>query len=264
MLLLSARQVAMAAVSAVSMSGLCLSVGVAAVSMYPNSIKSEVVAGRTILEPDTNRAGGHVHITKIVDWAPAKETTRVDAIAPREDTSVNNDPTSSGGPDPNGTPDTASPAPSSGGVTNSPSSAPDATPNADAAVQQGSNTAEGSQGNTPQQQDSGYDYALDVPGYCGGGWDCAQTAVNSMSLSYVYYAPNFSIIAGHNYGPAGVIANFHPGTVVKVTGNGAGLYRVTHTHWMQYTTDYQQVHGAFAFQTCVGDQILHAYAERIG
>ena len=85
-----------------------------------------------------------------------------------------------------------------------------------------------------------------------------------MSLSYVYYAPNFSIIAGHNYGPAGVIANFRPGTVVKVTGNGAGLYRVTRTHWMQYTTDYQQVHGTFAFQTCVGDQILHAYAERIG
>lgn len=264
MLLLSARQVAMAAVSAVSMSGLCMSAGVAAVSMYPNGVKSEVAAGRTILEPDTNRAGGHVRITKIVDWAPAKETTRVDAIAPREDTSVSNDATSSGKSYPNGIQETVPPAPSSGDATNSPGSTPDATSNANATAQQDSNTAESIQSDATQQQDSGYDYALDVPGYCGGGWDCAQAAVNSMSLSYVYYAPNFSIIAGHNYGPAGVIANFRPGTVVKVTGNGVGLYRVTHTHWMQYTTDYQQVHGTFAFQTCVGYQILHAYAERIG
>ena len=223
-----------------------------------------MVAGRTILEPDTNRAGGHVRITKIADWAPAKETTRVDAIAPRENASVSNDATNSGESGPNDIQATVPPAPSSGDATNSPGNTSDAASNANATVQQGSSTAEGSQAGTPQQQDSGYDYALDVPGYCGGGWDCAQAAVNSMSLSYVYYAPNFSIIAGHNYGPAGVIANFSPGTVVKVTGNGAGLYRVTHTHWMQYTTDYQQVHGAFAFQTCVGDQILHAYAERIG
>lgn len=264
MLPLSTRQVAMAAVSAVSVSGLCMSAGLVAASMYPNGVKSEVAAGRTILEPDTNRAGGHVRITKIADWTPPKETTHVDTIAPRENTSVNNDPTSSGESDPNDAPETASPAPSSGGGTVSPGSTPDATSNTNATAQQDNNTVENTQGGAPQQQDSGYDYALDVPGYCGGGWDCAQAAVNSMSLSYVYYAPNFSIIAGHNYGPAGVIANFRPGTVVKVTGNGAGLYRVTHTHWMQYTTDYQQVHGAFAFQTCVGDQILHAYAERIG
>lgn len=264
MLLPSTRQVAMAAVSAISVSALCVSAGVAAVSMYPNSAESELVAGRMILEPDTNRAGGHMRITKIVDWAPAKETTRVDAIAPGEDANVSNDAISSGESGPNNTPETVSPALSSGGGTVSPGSTPDATPNTDAAAQQDNNTAESTQGGAPQQQDSGYDYALDVPGYCGGGWDCAQAAVNSMSLSYVYYAPNFSIIAGHNYGPAGVIANFRPGTVVKVTGNGAGLYRVTHTHWMQYTTDYQQVHGTFAFQTCVGDQILHAYAERIG
>ena len=264
MLLLSTRQVTMAAVSAISVSGLCMSAGVAAVSMYPNGAESEVVAGRTILDPDTNRAGGHVRITKIADWAPAKETTRIDAIAPREDTSINNDAVSSGKSDLNGIQETVPPAPSSAGATNSPGSTSDATSNTNATAQQDSNTAEDSQENAPQQQDLGYYYTLDVPGYCGGGWDCAQAAVNSMSLSYVYYAPNFSIIAGHNYGPAGVIANFHPGTVVKVTGNGAGLYRVTHTHWMQYTTDYQQVHGVFAFQTCVGDQILHAYAERIG
>lgn len=264
MLPLSTRQVAMAAVSAISVSGLCLSAGVAVVSMYPNGVESEVVAGRTILEPDTNRAGGHVRIAKIADWAPAKETTRVDAITPGEDASVSNDATSSGESGPNDIPETVPPAPSSGDATNSPGSTSDAASNANATAQQDSSTSEGSQSDATQQQDSGYDYALDVPGYCGGGWDCAQAAVNSMSLSYVYYAPNFSIIAGHNYGPAGVIANFRPGTVVKVTGNGAGLYRVTHTHWMQYTTDYQQVHGAFAFQTCVGDQILHAYAERIG
>lgn len=264
MLPLSTRQVAMAAVSAVSVSGLCMSAGLLAANIYPNGVKSEVITGRTILEPDTNRAGGHVRLTKIADWVPAKETTHVDAIAPRENASVSNDATSSGESGPNDIPETMPPASSSGDATNSPGSISDADSNANATAQQDSSTTESIQSDATQQQDSGYDYALDVPGYCGGGWDCAQTAVNSMSLSYVYYAPNFSIIAGHNYGPAGVIANFRPGTVVKVTGNGAGLYRVTHTHWMQYTTDYQQVHGAFAFQTCVGDQILHAYAERIG
>ena len=115
-----------------------------------------------------------------------------------------------------------------------------------------------------QYQSPGYNYLLNVSGYCDGGWDCAQAAVNSYSLSYIYYAPNFQMIAGHNYGEAGVIANFTPGDVIKVTGNGAGLYRITHTQWMEYTTDVQQVGGQFAFQTCVGSKMLHAYAVRIG
>ena len=72
------------------------------------------------------------------------------------------------------------------------------------------------------------------------------------------------MIAGHNYGEAGVISNFTPGDIIKVTGNGAGLYRITHTQWMEYTTDVQQVGGQFAFQTCVGSKMLHAYAVRIG
>ena len=115
-----------------------------------------------------------------------------------------------------------------------------------------------------QSQSPGYNYLLNVSGYCDGGWDCAQTAVNSYSLSYIYYAPNFQMIAGHNYGEAGVIANFAPGDIIKVTGNGAGLYRITHTQWMEYTTDVQQVGGQFAFQTCVGSKMLHAYAVKIG
>lgn len=115
-----------------------------------------------------------------------------------------------------------------------------------------------------QSQSPGYNYLLNVSGYCDGGWDCAQATVNSYSLSYIYYAPNFQMIAGHNYGEAGVIANFTPGDVIKVTGNGAGLYRITHTQWMEYTTDVQQVGGQFAFQTCVGSKMLHAYAVRIG
>ncbi len=115
-----------------------------------------------------------------------------------------------------------------------------------------------------QSQSPGYNYLLNVSGYCDGGWDCAQTAVNSYSLSYIYYAPNFQMIAGHNYGEAGVISNFTPGDIIKVTGNGAGLYRITHTQWMEYTTDIQQVGGQFAFQTCVGSKMLHAYAVRIG
>lgn len=116
---------------------------------------------------------------------------------------------------------------------------------------------------SPQTQLSGYNYLLNVSGYCDGGWDCAQAAVNSYSLSYIYYAPNFQMIAGHNYGEAGVISNFTPGDIIKVTGNGAGLYRITHTQWMEYTTDVQQVGGQFAFQTCVGSRMLHAYAVRI-
>lgn len=115
-----------------------------------------------------------------------------------------------------------------------------------------------------QSQSPGYNYLLNVSGYCDGGWECAQAAVNSYSLSYIYYAPNFQMIAGHNYGEAGVIANFAPGDIIKVTGNGAGLYRITHTQWMEYTTDVQQVGGQFAFQTCVGSKMLHAYAVRIG
>lgn len=115
-----------------------------------------------------------------------------------------------------------------------------------------------------QSQSSGYNYLLNVSGYCDGGWECAQAAVNSYSLSYIYYAPNFQMIAGHNYGEAGVIANFTPGDIIKVTGNGAGSYRITHTQWMEYTTDVQQVGGQFAFQTCVGSKMLHAYAVRIG
>ena len=115
-----------------------------------------------------------------------------------------------------------------------------------------------------QSQSPGYNYLLNVSGYCDDGWDCAQAAVNSYSLSYIYYAPNFQMIAGHNYGEAGVISNFTPGDIIKVTGNGAGLYRITHTQWMEYTTDVQQVGGQFAFQTCVGSKMLHAYAVKIG
>lgn len=117
---------------------------------------------------------------------------------------------------------------------------------------------------SPQPQSSSYNYLLNVSGYCDGGWDCAQAAVNSYSLSYIYYAPNFQMIAGHNYGEAGVISNFTPGDIIKVTGNGAGLYRITHTQWMEYTTDVQQVGGQFAFQTCVGSKMLHAYATKVG
>jgi len=141
---------------------------------------------------------------------------------------------------------------------------------------QSSSSATGSQNNRPSQNTEdtgssqsqspspGYNYLLNVSGYCDGGWDCAQAAVNSYSLSYIYYAPNFQMIAGHNYGEAGVISNFTPGDIIKVTGNGAGLYRITHTQWMEYTTDVQQVGGQFAFQTCVGSKMLHAYAVRIG
>lgn len=141
-------------------------------------------------------------------------------------------------------------------------------------IDQSSSSVTGSQNNQPSQssedtgssqsQSSGYNYLLNVSGYCDGGWDCAQAAVNSYSLSYIYYAPNFQMIAGHNYGEAGVISNFTPGDIIKVTGNGAGLYRITHTQWMEYTTDVQQVGGQFAFQTCVGSKMLHAYAVRIG
>jgi len=130
--------------------------------------------------------------------------------------------------------------------------------------QSSQSSGESSGTGSSQSQSPGYNYLLNVSGYCDGGWDCAQAAVNSYSLSYIYYAPNFQMIAGHNYGEAGVISNFTPGDIIKVTGNGAGLYRITHTQWMEYTTDVQQVGGQFAFQTCVGSKMLHAYAVKIG
>lgn len=130
--------------------------------------------------------------------------------------------------------------------------------------QSSQSSGESSGTGSSQSQSSGYNYLLNVSGYCDGGWECAQAAVNSYSLSYIYYAPNFQVIAGHNYGEAGVIANFAPGDIIKVTGNGVGLYRITHTQWMEYTTDVQQVGGQFAFQTCVGSKMLHAYAIKVG
>mgnify|MGYP001006739872 CR=1 FL=1 len=254
-MILPVHQIVTSTIAAFTVSATCVASALFLVSFNSegstDNVKAYIVNNEVNSFPD-------IKITSVGEWPSSKETTHVDAVSPGEQkntTTPEEEPTlpetnvdNTENPVAPHTLDNSLPAPLP--------SERDSTPN--------NQTLPRSPQESSVSQETGYDYLLNVPGYCGGGWECAQEAVNSTTLSYVYYSPNFSIIAGHNYGPAGVIANFTPGTIVKVTGNGAGLYRITRTHWMSYSTDVQKVYGQFAFQTCVGSQILHAYAERIG
>lgn len=107
------------------------------------------------------------------------------------------------------------------------------------------------------------DYTLYVGGYCADGASCAQSAVDSSPLAYIDYPGwGFSEIAGHNYGAGGVIASFRPGATVRVNGNGGGLYRIT---GLSYVAKGASIPGGgFVFQTCVGSQMVLAWATKIG
>ena len=249
------RQIVASAVTALAISTTCVASALLLVSFNSEGPANSINA--YTVNNEVNSLPG-VKIVSADGWPSSKETTHVDAVPPEDQKNVTI-PEEESAPPENAIENTKSPV--------TPRTLSDTRP-APLSSKQDSAPNDHALPRSPQEssvsQEIGYDYLLNVPGYCGGGWECAQEAVNSTTLSYVYYAPNFSIIAGHNYGPAGVIANFTPGTIVKVTGNGAGLYRITHTHWMSYSTDVQKVYGQFAFQTCVGSQILHAYAERIG
>jgi hypothetical protein len=125
-----------------------------------------------------------------------------------------------------------------------------------------------SQGSSVSELTSqGYSYSpstgewyLDVGGYCGEGGNCAQAAVDGNDVARIDYPGyGFSEIAGHNYGSAGQIAGYSVGDVVHA---GGATYRIT---GIQYLPKGSNVpHAGFAFQTCVGDQLMLAWAEQIG
>lgn len=93
----------------------------------------------------------------------------------------------------------------------------------------------------------------------------AQYCVDTSSVTYVDYSDlGLHWIGGHNYGPAGVIADFEVGDIVTVSGSSAaGTYRVTGSIYVPKGTSPASVPKGFAFQTCVGDQLYLVYGTRI-
>lgn len=266
----TSKMMTTSAVASLLVSGLVVSTAFAITSTYNSHQRDNHNAVYSLLAESAS--GSHVTIGSGFMWPASQESTSVDiAESNQSDLPAESSNSTELGSQPST--DTEQNKNDSGftsgsQVENSTSNYP-----GDSSEQSSSGTTDSQNNQSPQStentgssqsQSPGYNYLLNVSGYCDGGWDCAQSAVNSYSLSYIYYAPNFQMIAGHNYGEAGVISNFTPGDIIKVTGNGAGLYRITHTQWMEYTTDVQQVGGQFAFQTCVGSKMLHAYAVRIG
>lgn len=267
----TSKMMTTSAVASLLVSGLVVSTAFAITSTYNSHQRDNHNAVYSLLAESAS--GSHVTIGSGSVWPASQESTSVDITESNQsDRSAENSSASGLGSqastkDTNQNKNDSGPAFDSqveDSASNSPGDSSDQSSSGatDSQDNQFSQSTENT--SSSQYQSPGYNYLLNVSGYCDGGWDCAQAAVNSYSLSYIYYAPNFQMIAGHNYGEAGVIANFTPGDVIKVTGNGAGLYRITHTQWMEYTTDVQQVGGQFAFQTCVGSKMLHAYAVRIG
>ena len=267
----TSKMMTTSAVASLLVSGIVVSTAFAVTGTYNSHQRDNHNAVHSLQAESAGNS--HVTIGSGSVWPASQESTSVDiAESNQSDRSAENSSASELGSQPS-TEDTNQNKNDSGftsdsQVENSTSNSP-----GDSSEQSSSGTTDSQNNQSPQStentgssqsQSPGYNYLLNVSGYCDGGWDCAQAAVNSYSLSYIYYAPNFQMIAGHNYGEAGVISNFTPGDIIKVTGNGAGLYRITHTQWMEYTTDVQQVGGQFAFQTCVGSKMLHAYAVRIG
>lgn len=267
----TSKMMTTSAAASLLVSGLVVSTAFAITSTYNSHQRDNHNAVYSLLAESAS--GSHVTIGSGFVWPASQESTSIDIAesnqgdlpaenssaselgsqASTEDTNKNKN--ESGSTSDSQVEDSASNSPGD----SSDQSSSGATDSQDNQFSQSTENTSSSQSQSP-----GYNYLLNVSDYCDGGWECAQAAVNSYSLSYIYYAPNFQMIAGHNYGEAGVIANFAPGDIIKVTGNGAGLYRITHTQWMEYTTDVQQVGGQFAFQTCVGSKMLHAYAVRIG
>lgn len=109
-------------------------------------------------------------------------------------------------------------------------------------------------------------YALSVGGYCADGASCAQSSVDSHSLAYIAYPGwNFTEIAGHNYGAAGIIQKFRAGDTVKVSGHGAGTYRITRIVEVAKNSTVDKVPEGFAFQTCLSgtNKMVLAYATKV-
>lgn len=125
-----------------------------------------------------------------------------------------------------------------------------------------SNNTSSGQAATPAAPSA--NWSLSVSGYCAD-WSCIQSSVDSNGAAYIVYPGTGLVeIAGHNYGSAGIIANFQPGQTVSITGNGAGLYQITGVVWTFKGATTADVPAGFAFQTCVGSQMKLAYATKIG
>lgn len=252
--------------------GLVVSSDVALTSTYNSNQHNDRQSAFSLHAESSGKS--HMTIGSGSVWPASQESTSVDITDNKQD----KNPTDAAAGDSSGSDsqagaevdknvansDSAADSQTEVGSNNSSNKSNETVPSTTTNSQSSQSSGESAGAGSLQPQSSGYNYLLNVSGYCDGGWECAQAAVNSYSLSYIYYALNFQMIAGHNYGEAGVISNFTPGDIIKVTGNGAGLYRITHTQWMEYTTDVQQVGGQFAFQTCVGSKMLHAYAVKIG
>lgn len=270
----TSKMMTTSAVASLLATGLVVSSAVAVTSTYNSGQHNDSPSASSLQAESSDKS--HVTIGSGSAWPASQESTSVDITDNKQNKNLTEGEGaaegSSGSDSQSGTEDDKNVANSDSAADSQTesSSSKSSNDNSNETVpsttdsQSSQSSGESSGTGSSQSQSPGYNYLLNVSGYCDGGWDCAQAAVNSYSLSYIYYAPNFQMIAGHNYGEAGVIANFAPGDVIKVTGNGAGLYRITHTQWMEYTTDVQQVGGQFAFQTCVGSKMLHAYAVRIG
>lgn len=123
-------------------------------------------------------------------------------------------------------------------------------------------TAAPDAGITGEGAASGTDWSIYVDGYCGD-WSCAQSAVDSSSIAYIDYG-DFVTIAGHDYGPAGVVASMSVGETVTIEGNGAGTVRIVGEQYVPKGAAVDQATGgAMALQTCVGDSMVLKYIEYI-
>lgn len=72
-------------------------------------------------------------------------------------------------------------------------------------------------------------------------------------------------LGGHSGGVAGVIQNFNKGDVVNVIGAGEGSYRISRIGFVPKQTglDSSILGTGVAFQTCQGNQMRVAYAEKL-
>ena len=103
--------------------------------------------------------------------------------------------------------------------------------------------------------------SLYVSGYCGSP-DCAQSSVDSYEITLIDYTTGLLTIAGHNYGPAGVIATLGHGSVVSLDGVVSGIHRVVETRYVGMYDTTESLRAGLALQTCVdGSTMVIHYIE---
>ena len=107
-------------------------------------------------------------------------------------------------------------------------------------------------------------YATDVAGPDGSGWrinvtgfcgdpSCAQAVVDTYDFSYIDYGTGFQTVAGHDWGPAGIIQQMNVGDLVTISGTFSGAYRITHVDYVPEGATTLDVAPGLALQTCMGD-----------